>query len=44
MMAETMGMFRLIAGCSPFLYRTNGVLRLTFSGMFSAPGRSSFEY
>ena len=35
MMADTMGMFRLIAGSSPFLNFTSGVFKLTFSGVFS---------
>ena len=33
MMAETMGMFRVIAGFSPRLKRVNGVLRETLLGM-----------
>ena len=39
MMAETIGMFRLIAGFSPaaLLYLTSGVLRLTFAGRQSFP-------
>ena len=33
MMAETIGMFIVIFGCSPFLYFTSGVFRETFVGM-----------
>ena len=33
MMAETMGMFRVIAGFSPRLKRVTGVLRETLLGM-----------
>ena len=35
MMAETMGMFRLIWGSSPRLKRTSGVLSETLLGMHS---------
>ena len=35
MMAETMGMPRLMDGSSPFLNFTRGVRKLTFSGRFS---------
>ena len=35
MIADTIGMFSVIAGFSPFLNLTNGVLRDTLAGMFS---------
>ena len=35
MMAETMGMVSSMAGFSPFLYLTSGVLRETLAGMHS---------
>ena len=35
MMAETMGMFRVIAGSSPRLKRVSGVLSETFVGTHS---------
>ena len=36
MMAETIGMFRVMGDSSPRLKRTSGVLRETLAGMFSA--------
>ena len=36
MMAETIGMFIMIFGVSPFLNFTRGVFRLTFAGIHSA--------
>ena len=35
-MAEIIGSFNEIAGVSPFLYLTSGVVRSTLSGVFSA--------
>ena len=35
MIAETRGIFIVIAGCSPFLNLTSGVFRLTFAGTHS---------
>src|SRR5665648_1284362 len=46
MIAETRGMFISIAGCSPFLYLTTGVLKLTFSALHSFdeyPGTSRYS-
>ena len=36
MMAETIGIFMVMADVSPFLKRTSGVSRFTLSGMHSA--------
>ena len=46
MIALTIGMFMAIAGSSPFLYLTSGVLRLTALGMHSLeeyPGTNRYS-
>jgi hypothetical protein len=46
MIAETMGMFMVMAGVSPFLNLTRGVLRLTLAGTHSEeeyPGISKYS-
>jgi hypothetical protein len=46
MIAETMGIFNVIAGFSPFLNLTSGVFRDTFAGMqfvSEYPGMSRYS-
>ena len=46
MMAETMGIFKLIAGSSPFLNFTSGVTSVTLSGIHSEeeyPGTNRYS-
>ena len=46
MIAETIGMFNVMAGVSPFLYLTSGVFRETFAGMqlqSEFPGMSRYS-
>ena len=46
MIAETIGMFNVMAGVSPFLYLTSGVFRETFAGMqlqSEYPGMSRYS-
>ena len=46
MIAETIGMFNVMAGVSPFLYLTSGVFSETFAGMqlqSEYPGMSRYS-
>jgi len=46
MIAETIGIFKVIAGSSPFLNLTRGVFKLTSAGIHCAeeyPGKSRYS-